>query len=47
MNGSESCSLLLLGSLSIIQAHSKTLHFVSFQCAIFSDKDVAIREKDT
>lgn len=45
VNGFESCSLLLFGSLSIIQAYSKTLHFVSFQCAIFSDKELPLGRK--
>lgn len=45
VNGFESCSLLLFRSLSIIQAYSKTLHFVSFQCAIFSDKELLLGRK--
>jgi len=45
VNGFESCSLLLFRSLSIIQAYSKTLRFVSFQCAIFSDKELLLGRK--
>lgn len=45
VHGFESCSLLLFRSLSIIQANSKTRHFVSFQCTIFSDKMLSLGRK--
>lgn len=46
MHGFESCSLLLFRSLSIIQAYSKTLHFVGFQHAIFRDKELSLGRKN-
>ena len=45
VHGFESHPLLLFRSLSIIQAYSKTLHFVSFQYAIFSDKELSLGRK--